>query len=94
MHLQHAVKKWIFLKKKLFKVILSNPTIYDVKCLSMMWEVFLLHSFIISSISFRIRERPLSYLQDCRLFLLFPDFVPSTPLTARKRTLTKDGQWC
>jgi hypothetical protein len=33
-HLQHAVKKWSFLKKKSFKVVISNPTTYDVKCLS------------------------------------------------------------
>jgi len=33
-HLQHAVKKWSFLEKKPFKVVISNPTTYDVKCLA------------------------------------------------------------
>ena len=33
-HLQHAVKKWSFLEKKPFHVVISNPTTYDVKCLS------------------------------------------------------------
>jgi len=33
-HLQHAVKKWSFMEKKPFKVVISNPTTYDVKCLS------------------------------------------------------------
>ena len=33
-HLQHAMKKWAFLEKKPFKVVTSNPTTYDVKCLS------------------------------------------------------------
>ena len=33
-HLQHAVKRWPFLEKKLFHVVISNPTTYDVKCLS------------------------------------------------------------
>ena len=33
-HLQHAVKKWSFLEKKPFKVVVSNLTTYDVKCLA------------------------------------------------------------
>ncbi|RLN29467.1 uncharacterized protein C2845_PM05G21020 [Panicum miliaceum] len=33
-HLQHAVKKWAFSLKKPFKVVISNPSTYDVKCLS------------------------------------------------------------
>ena len=33
-HLQHAVKKWFFMGKKPFKVVIYNPTTYDVKCLS------------------------------------------------------------
>ena len=32
--LQHAVKKWAFAEKKPFKVVISNPSTYDVKCLS------------------------------------------------------------
>jgi len=33
-HLQHAVKKWAFLEKKPFKVVISNPSTYYVKCLA------------------------------------------------------------
>jgi len=32
--LQNAVKKWSFLEKKPFKVVVTNPTTYDVKCLA------------------------------------------------------------
>jgi hypothetical protein len=34
-HLQHAVKKWAFSEKKPFKVVISNPSTYDVKCLTL-----------------------------------------------------------
>ncbi|CAO2207022.1 unnamed protein product [Urochloa humidicola] len=33
-HLQHAVKKWAFSEKKPFRVVISNSTTYDVKCLA------------------------------------------------------------
>lgn len=33
-HLQHAVKKCAFAEKKPFKVVISNPTLHDLKCLS------------------------------------------------------------
>jgi hypothetical protein len=45
-HLQHAVKRWAFLEKKPFKVVISNLSTYDVKCHSpgCPWRV---HSFLL-----------------------------------------------
>jgi uncharacterized membrane protein YgcG len=44
-HLQHGVKRWAFSEKKPFKVVISNPRTYDVKCLSLgcPWRV---HGFL------------------------------------------------
>jgi len=33
-HLQHTVLRWTFSKKKQFKVVISNPTTWDVKCVT------------------------------------------------------------
>ena len=33
-HLQHVVQRWALSKKKQFKVVISNPTTWDVKCVT------------------------------------------------------------
>jgi hypothetical protein len=33
-HLQHEVRQWAFSEKKQFKVVISNPTTWDVKCVT------------------------------------------------------------
>ena len=40
-HLHHAVQRWAFSKKKQFKVVIPNPTTWDVKCVTLgcTWRV-------------------------------------------------------
>ena len=40
-HLHHAVQRWAFSKKKQFKVIISNPTTWDMNCVTLgcTWHV-------------------------------------------------------
>ena len=33
-HLQHAVRRWVFSEKRQFVVVISNPTTWDVKCVT------------------------------------------------------------
>ena len=33
-HLQHVVRRWAFSEKKQFKVVISNPMTWDVKCVT------------------------------------------------------------
>jgi hypothetical protein len=33
-HLQHAVRRWAFSEKRQFMVVISNPTTWDVKCVT------------------------------------------------------------
>ena len=40
-YLQHAIRRWAFSKKKQFKVIISNPTTWDMNCVTLgcTWHV-------------------------------------------------------